>query len=83
MPGHDTLGVDFGTSNTAAGYLEDGEPILVEMAPGERTPPKTFFFDFDTRTTSNGVPANGALLDRLNARFTRALKRVLGTSLMH
>jgi hypothetical chaperone protein len=78
-----TLGIDFGTSNTAAGYLVDGAPVLVEMSPGETTLPTTFFFDFDARTTLLGEPANQALLEGLDGRFMRALKRVLGTTLMH
>ena len=77
------LGVDFGTSNSAAGYLLDGRPRLIEMAPGRTTLPTTFFFDFETRRTLIGEPANEALLQGAKGRFMRALKRVLGTSLMH
>ncbi|SLN36881.1 Chaperone protein DnaK [Roseovarius litorisediminis] len=80
--GH-TLGIDFGTSNSAAGYLKDGQPLLIEMAPGQTTLPTTFFFDFETRRTLMGEPANRALLDGAEGRFMRALKRVLGTPLMH
>lgn len=56
------LGVDFGTSNSAAGYLVDGRPKLVEMTPGRTSLPTTFFFDFETRRTLIGEPANRALL---------------------
>lgn len=77
------LGIDFGTSNSAAGYLRDGQPKLVEVAPGQTTLPTTFFFDFDTRETLIGEPANQALLNGADGRFMRALKRVLGSSLMH
>lgn len=80
--GH-VLGVDFGTSNSAAGYLYDGKPRLIEMAPGKTTMPTTFFFDLETRMTLTGEPANQALLDGTEGRFMRALKRVLGTTLMH
>ena len=80
--GH-TLGIDFGTSNSAAGYLSDGAPRLIEMAPGQSTLPTTFFFDFDTRETLIGEPAVQALLNGTEGRFMRALKRVLGTTLMH
>ena len=77
------LGIDFGTSNSAAGYLRDGQPQLIEMSPGQDTLPTTFFFDFDTRRILVGSPANQALIDGLEGRFMRALKRVLGTNLMH
>ncbi|SMX31114.1 Hsp70 family protein [Actibacterium lipolyticum] len=77
------LGIDFGTSNSAAAYLRDGMPRLVEMAPGQTTLPTTFFFDYETRQTLMGEPANQALLNGEDGRFMRALKRVLGTTLMH
>lgn len=77
------LGVDFGTSNSAAGYMRDGKPRLIELEPGQTTMPTTFFFDFETRQTLLGEPANQALLDGIDGRFMRALKRVLGTTLMH
>lgn len=77
------LGVDFGTSNSAAAYMRDGAPKLITMAPGQTTLPSTFFFDYDSRQTLIGDPANQALLDGIEGRFMRALKRVLGTSLMH
>lgn len=77
------LGVDFGTSNTAAGYIRDDRPRLIPFAPGQTTIPTTFFFDYDARRMLIGEPANQALLDGVEGRFMRALKRVLGTSLMH
>lgn len=82
-PRCNVLGVDFGTSNSAAGYLCDGKPRLIEMAPGQTTLPTTFFFDYDSRDTLIGDPANQALLNGVDGRFMRALKRVLGTTLMH
>ena len=77
------LGVDFGTSNSSAGYLCDGKPQLIALAPGQKTMPTTFFFDFETRKTLIGEAANQELLDGIEGRFMRALKRVLGTTLMH
>lgn len=77
------LGVDFGTSNSAAGVMRNGKPVLIELEPGETTMPTAFFFDFDTRKTLIGTAANTALINGLDGRFMRALKRVLGTSLMH
>ncbi|MGR3636112.1 MAG: Hsp70 family protein [Shimia sp.] len=76
------LGIDFGTSNSAAGFMQDGQPRLIEF-DGQTTLPTTFFFDFDSRKTLLGEPANQALLEGLEGRFMRALKRVLGTTLMH
>lgn len=78
-----SLGVDFGTSNSSAAWMVDGQPQVIELSPGETTLPSTFFFEFDSRQTLIGTPANQALLDGAEGRFMRALKRVLGTSLMH
>lgn len=78
-----TLGVDFGTSNSAAGIAQDGVPRLITLEDGRATLPTTFFFEFDTRQTLMGEAANQALLTGAHGRFMRALKRVLGTSLMH
>ena len=80
--GH-ALGVDFGTSNSAAGFLCDGKPRLINVAPDQKTLPTTFFFDFENRKTLIGEPANQALLSGADGRYMRALKRVLGTTLMH
>ncbi|MDE0969191.1 MAG: Hsp70 family protein [Octadecabacter sp.] len=78
-----SLGIDFGTSNTSAAYLLNGKPHLIELAPGQTSFPTTFFFDYETRITLMGHAANQALLDGDDGRFMRALKRVLGTTLMH
>ncbi|MBO9472754.1 Hsp70 family protein [Shimia sp. R10_1] len=78
-----TLGIDFGTSNSAAGLMVDGAPHLITFEAGQTTLPTTFFFDYDSRATLLGQPANDALLQGEEGRFMRALKRVLGTTLMH
>lgn len=77
------IGIDFGTSNSAVAHMGADGPALVPMEGGAMTLPTTFFFDFDTRETLIGEPANRALLEGLEGRFMRALKRVLGTTLMH
>ncbi len=80
--GH-VLGIDFGTSNSAAAYLDGNVPRMIDVGCGQQTIPTAFFFDFETRQTLIGEPANAALLDGAEGRFMRALKRVLGTTLMH
>jgi len=77
------LGVDFGTSNSSAGFFHDGKPRLIEVVPGKFTLPTTFFFNFETRQTLIGELANQALFEGYDGRFMRTLKRVLGTPLMH
>jgi len=78
-----TLGIDFGTSNSAAGIAVNGQPYLVEIETGEKTLPTAIFFDFDARKAVFGNAANRALVEGLEGRYMRALKSVLGTSLMH
>lgn len=77
------LGIDFGTSNTVAGHAPGGRVRLIGLEEGATTMPTTFFFDAASRRTLLGGPANRALLEGREGRFMRALKRVLGTPLMH
>ena len=76
------LGIDFGTSNSAAGIMSGGAPKRIALEPGAATIPTAVFFDADTRRTLMGAAANAALLDGEEGRYMRALKSVLGTSLM-
>ena len=78
-----TLGIDFGTSNTAAGIMDGGAPRLIPMPDGETTLPTSVFFDPIREQTLFGNAANRALVEGRDGRFMRALKSVLGTSLMH
>jgi len=77
-----TLGIDFGTSNSAAGVLVNSKPHLIEFEPGQKTMPTSLFFDFDKRQIVYGTVANSALRQGKEGRFMRSLKSVLGTSLM-
>lgn len=78
-----TLGIDFGTSNTAAGVMAGDRPFLIPVEPGQTTLPTSVFFDTDRKVTLFGSSANAALIDGREGRFMRALKSVLGTPLMH
>lgn len=77
------LGVDFGTSNTAAAVLADGQPQIIALESGKETVPTAMFLDFSRREILFGNPAVAALIEGREGRFMRALKRVLGTPLMH
>lgn len=63
--------------------MTDDGPRLIQFAPGRTTIPTTFFFDYEAREMLIGESANQALIEGVEGRFMRALKRVLGTSLMH
>ena len=77
-----TLGIDFGTSNSSVGYTRDGKAQIIPLEPGEATLPTAVFFDFETRQTLYGHPANKALIAGDEGRYMRALKSLLGTGLM-
>lgn len=76
-----SLGIDFGTSNTAAGLNRDGRPVVLPIENGEATLPTAVFLDFQDRRTLYGRAATRAMIDGLDGRFMRALKSILGTSL--
>ena len=77
-----TLGVDFGTSNSAMGFAVDGRAQLIEVEPGAQTLPTAVFFDFDAQRIVYGHPAQAALIAGDEGRYMRALKSLLGTALM-
>lgn len=76
------LGVDFGTSNSAAGIAEAGRPRLLEIDAGAETLPTAVFFDFDAKRAVYGQAANDALIDGAHGRYMRGLKSLLGSALM-
>lgn len=77
-----TLGIDFGTSNTAAAVMAGDRPFLIPVEDGKTTLPTSVFFDTNREVTTYGSVANAALIDGREGRFMRALKSVLGTPLM-
>lgn len=82
MTAPNTLGIDFGTSNSAAGIAVAGRPWLVEMEPGEQTLPTAVFFEEGARSMRIGRSATRALINSDEGRFMRALKSLLGTPLL-
>ncbi len=76
------LGVDFGTSNSAAGIARDGVAHLIQLEAGDMTMPTAVFFDFDSKKMLTGSAAGNALLAGEEGRYMRALKSLLGAPLM-
>lgn len=76
------LGVDFGTSNSAAGIMRDGAAHLIALENGGQTLPTAVFFDFDAKRMVIGSAAGAALLAGDEGRYMRALKSLLGAPLM-
>ena len=80
-----TLGIDFGTSNSAAAYRIAGEPArllpLDERGIGAGVP-TALFFDTEQRSTHLGHAAMRQYLAGEEGRLMRSLKSLLGSSLL-
>lgn len=75
-------GFDFGTSNSALCAGRAGAVALVPLEGGHVTMPTAVFFNEDTGKVQFGRQAVEQYLDGHDGRFMRALKSVLGSSLI-
>ncbi|MAS12043.1 MAG: heat-shock protein [Nitratireductor sp.] len=76
-------GIDFGTSNSTVGFMENGAPRLIALEAGEVTMPSAVFFSFEDDRTYFGRGAVSRYTENVEGRLLRALKSVLGSSLIH
>jgi len=74
-------GLDFGTSNTTLGTIEDGAPVLAALENGQTAIPSAIFFEADGAILI-GRKAVDAYVDGVPGRLMRSLKSVLGTALI-
>jgi len=79
----DILAIDFGTSNTAAAVARDGTIHRIPVERGSDTLPTAVFFPAGNGPMRIGAAAGDALIGGHEGRYMRALKSVLGTSLLH
>jgi len=75
-------GLDFGTSNSTIGFAGTQGPQLLPVEGESRTIPSTIFFSFEDGSTHFGRAALGEYVTGGEGRLMRALKSVLGTSLI-
>jgi len=75
-------GIDFGTSNSTAGWLRPDQPPLLVLEDGKITLPSVIFFNADENTVSVGRAGLNEYLEGYEGRLMRALKSLLGSSLM-
>jgi hypothetical chaperone protein len=80
-------GVDFGTSNSTVGLMVGGKPRLVALEGDRVTLPSAIFFGFGEggmgrANVSYGRQAIADYIEGEEGRLMRALKSVLGSSLM-
>jgi hypothetical chaperone protein len=74
-------GLDFGTSNTTLGTIEDDAPVLAALENGQTTIPSAIFYEAEGAVLI-GRRAVDAYVDGVPGRLMRSLKSVLGTALI-
>lgn len=78
-----SCGIDFGTTNSAAGVcVHDDCPKLLLIEGENVTIPSALFFDTKTNSVYFGRTAAEMYLMGEDGRYMRSLKRILGTELM-
>ncbi|MEO3389125.1 Hsp70 family protein [Mesorhizobium sp. CAU 1741] len=76
-------GVDFGTTNSTVGLCAAGaDPFLIPVEGEQVTIPSALFFSLEDGSVHFGRSAVHEYMDGAEGRFMRALKSILGTSLM-
>ncbi|MCV6602964.1 MAG: Hsp70 family protein [Cohaesibacter sp.] len=76
-------GLDFGTSNSTIGLMQNDQASLVPVEGLETTIPSTLFFDFEENSAHFGRDAIHTYMEGGEGRMMRSLKSVLGTSTMN
>jgi len=78
-----TLGIDFGTSNSAMAVRRDGEPAqMVPVEDTHHTLPTAMFFNTEESRTHVGRDAITQYLSGTEGRLMRSLKSLLGSALL-
>ncbi len=78
-----TLGIDFGTSNSAAALIgADGQMHTIALDVARAEMPTALFFASETHTVLYGSDAMQAYLAGTEGRLLRSLKSLLGSRLM-
>ncbi|BBE49582.1 Chaperone protein DnaK [Ferriphaselus amnicola] len=75
-------GIDFGTSNSTVGWLRPNQPALLALEDSHTTLPSVIFFNAEENCISVGRTALSEYLAGYEGRLMRALKSLLGSSLM-
>ena len=81
--GAHTLGIDFGTSNSAVAVVgAAGAARLLPLEGGATTLPTAVFFNAEDKTVHFGRDAMALYLAGVDGRLMRSLKSLLGSALM-
>jgi len=77
-------GLDFGTSNSAIGVARDRTAALAPIEGSATLMPSAVFFDYEARgRVAFGSEAIAAYVGQTEGRLMRALKSILGSSLIN
>lgn len=77
------LGIDFGTSNSAAALLNaNGQLNVMPLDGSKAAMPTALFFSSETHSTLFGTQAMQAYLSGVEGRLMRSIKSLLGSKLM-
>ncbi len=75
-------GLDFGTSNSTVGWSRPGQRALLALEDGKATLPSAIFFHDEDDEVSYGRAALADYLAGYDGRLMRAMKSLLGSSLI-
>jgi hypothetical chaperone protein len=81
-PGSNILAIDFGTSNSTVGCPTSSGPRLIEVEDTHVTIPSAIFFNVEDECVQFGRSAIQAYAQHYEGRLLRALKSVLGSTLI-
>lgn len=81
--GQPAFGIDFGTSNSTVGIKQANRATLLALEGGNLNIPSAVFFDADGGWAHFGRAAVERYVEGHGGRFIRAMKSVLGSSLIH
>ena len=76
------IGIDFGTSNSTVGVSDEDGARLIALEGDHLTLPSAVFFDLEDRKVRYGRDAVAAYTAEHEGRLMRALKSILGSSLI-
>ncbi len=82
-PRTNILAIDFGTSNSTVGCPTPSGPVLIEVEGTHVTIPSAIFFNVEDECVQYGRCAIDAYTQHYEGRLLRALKSILGSSLIH
>ena len=81
--GKPAFGIDFGTSNSTVGIKRADGAALIELEGENLNIPSAIFFDAGGGWAHFGRAATARYVEGHGGRFIRAMKSVLGSSLIH